>query len=599
MNPCEDFGHFVWPTLHADHVQSWKSHLKLQLAWAKRTAKSLQSSTFTFNATRKAASMFNSCIDSARQDLNKSVTVLKKFMKERRLSWPDAPPSTVEPLDVLLDLAVNWQLPLWFRIVLMTPPQTPRQVTILPLEESLFFLTDFSGSRYTEVYRQRWTHYFNLLSQDASDAASESRITKLLEVQNDVIQLLLSFKKTRTYGAHTLRIGDVEASVPSFTTTKLVTLFNKYIHVVPELNEKDEFVSGNVETLKDLFKIFSRHKNTDILDLLGWWLVQILGITMAEAALDQPFQSIQDPPSFLTLYCAIQVEDVYTLMLTCDDASRRVPYERRSLDIFFNTILRAANSWLDKTTAINEENKQIAMGKLSTITVNLWPKEEHVCGDVLWELYSNFPEDEDLFINYWIWARGNASVLARTSIGQDFAQLPHFFYDRPLYYDPLLNSVTISTAALAGPLYYPDGTKSMLYGGLGVAFAVEVAKVFIVFADLLDESARNVTTASETPANACSSEVTDVFHESVALRIAHHAYKEALAHETDPRLEYLSDYSGEQVFFITWCYIALEYRGSQTPQRVCTSATQGFGRFADVFRCPRGIDVTKSSNKCG
>ncbi|KAL3198710.1 hypothetical protein MRX96_044319 [Rhipicephalus microplus] len=58
---------------------------------------------------------------------------LRAFLEQRRLAWPgDFQRLDVHPLDVLLDLAINWEMPLWFSVGVLTVSATGRKSREIP-----------------------------------------------------------------------------------------------------------------------------------------------------------------------------------------------------------------------------------------------------------------------------------------------------------------------------------------------------------------------------------------------------------------------------------------------------------------------------------
>lgn len=130
---------------------------------------------------------------------------------------------------------------------------------------------------------------------------------------------------------------------------------------------------------------------------------------------------------------------------------------------------------MNKTTAavwLDEKTKHVAQQKLLRVRTALWPPADFLTNKVLEDIYGKFPESNNTtFTNLWIAARRTGRNLLGTTAGV-FAQsisestaLPYVQYMHPL------NEVRLAVGALAPPLYYREGTKAMLYGGLGYFYA--------------------------------------------------------------------------------------------------------------------------------
>lgn len=66
----------------------------------------------TNNRWNKAERAYRACLRSQRVDIDS----LRTFLRNRSLSWPKSTTADVHPLDVLLDLDINWNLGLWFTV---------------------------------------------------------------------------------------------------------------------------------------------------------------------------------------------------------------------------------------------------------------------------------------------------------------------------------------------------------------------------------------------------------------------------------------------------------------------------------------------------
>ncbi|KAL1475776.1 hypothetical protein MTO96_037033 [Rhipicephalus appendiculatus] len=143
------------------------------------------------------------------------------------------------------------------------------------------------------------------------------------------------------------------------------------------------------------------------------------------------------------------------------------------------------SSWLDEMT------KHVGMQKLRSVRTKLWPAPEFLANEVLEDTYSEFPDSNSTsFTKLWVATRR----FGRRLLGTKAGFLAHSLIESTalpfVQYLHLLNEVRLSVGALAPPLYYPEGTKSMLYGGLAFIYAKSLI-------DALDSEATKVSTTSQ------------------------------------------------------------------------------------------------------
>lgn len=581
---CENFGSHVYYPMNKNNART--KHQSLQDTWVYETADIFQRGTNTLSATHKAAAMFRSCIDRKGQDVDQSLLVLQDFMKMLRLPWPDDPSLDQEPFDVLLNLAINWQLPLWFQVKLAdTTGDGPRRVWMVPLAKSLLFSNDFDEVRNSESFRQRWMLYSKLLFRHSSKADQTSRITRCLELHNNVSRLLHRFAAGINRKPQNFSFRKTNEVTKVVTSAKLIGILNKHLKVLPELDEDDEFVTSDAVALQDIFNILTLYDHKDILDYLGWSVVQASGV----GGFGQPSEKLPLATDFLllpNLYCVAQVEDVYRLLMASEQTISWHTLEgRRKLHFLFNDILHKAASTLSNATSIEEGVRTAAVYKLKRTTLKLWPSDGYLADKALKNIYLNFPENEDSHIKYWVWSRGNASKMVTRNVYFEIMSLPHFLYDQPLFYDSVQNRVLMSMSILSRPLYYEGGTIAMLYGGLGVIFATQIVRAVNLFLTQLH--------ARTSPS--CMDASNRTILARTALELAYSAFEDVARLKGDLRLGGLPHYSENQLFFIIWCYLTrslMEFGGTTD----CDSVLENFRPFKIAFHCYNDTEVSRGNS---
>lgn len=153
LDPCEDFGAFVcssWnsPTIYSTDVQHDNWH-----RWILGIIDRLQGEdSVTWSSVAKAAAMFNACRTMGAAEVTVARAALNRFFEERGLLSAEAPLREVHPLDVLLDLAINWHLPLWFNVkILQTTNAHP-----IGIHLSSQFFTPYGEEAMNGVPSESW-----------------------------------------------------------------------------------------------------------------------------------------------------------------------------------------------------------------------------------------------------------------------------------------------------------------------------------------------------------------------------------------------------------------------------------------------------------
>ncbi|CAN8020064.1 unnamed protein product, partial [Ixodes persulcatus] len=129
VDPCSDITAYVCSGLKPG--PDYPNEMGLIRRWDEKGADYLERNQFHFKVTRKAAAMYRSCVKQEHANLTSAVI---GFLRARGLHWPNEESSTVDPLDVVLDLLVNWGVPFWFEINLRKlPSQNRHSLSIGPV----------------------------------------------------------------------------------------------------------------------------------------------------------------------------------------------------------------------------------------------------------------------------------------------------------------------------------------------------------------------------------------------------------------------------------------------------------------------------------
>lgn len=211
--------------------------------------------------------------------------------------------------------------------------------------------------------------------------------------------------------------------------------------------------------------------------------------------------------------------------------------------------------------------------------------------------YKPFPERERFHMGYWIrsatiWRalRGNPAYDEFFKTTTDWRG-PQFAYD---YYS---NTVSIAIGALAEPLYYKRATAAITFGGLGSAFAECIVKSLDADGIKIDAGRRllpwwlDSANVSYKEKSSCGApRGGSVFPEVPALEVSYHAFQESVKNDLnsaeDHRLAGSESYSGDQIFFLTYCY----YFCGPSAER-CNKAVKNFSPFAMAFGCAPGTPM--------
>ncbi|EEC10074.1 hypothetical protein IscW_ISCW019578 [Ixodes scapularis] len=124
VQPCQDFYAYVcgkWkPNADETYISDVAGRMRASLLRANSII--LYNGSSRQSSFKKVSATFKSCIERKSEDQASNIKKLKKFMFARGIPWPQDPPEDRHPLDVLLDLDINWGIPVLFKTRLLRNP---------------------------------------------------------------------------------------------------------------------------------------------------------------------------------------------------------------------------------------------------------------------------------------------------------------------------------------------------------------------------------------------------------------------------------------------------------------------------------------------
>ncbi|KAH6936843.1 hypothetical protein HPB50_023722 [Hyalomma asiaticum] len=375
---------------------------------------------------------------------------------------------------------------------------------------------------------------------------------------------------------------------------------------------------------------------------LAWLFVQTHGVVadptrLLFALFGEKSRARQERP----LFCAAQVEASYKLLVAAaDSVTRFTAKERSTISDRLSDVLKArygryclhaysegavpcaygspsmfaeqhtdssAQAAIKKTEGslwLDERTKAFAIDKFSKVKIALWPREGFLTKDALERAFESFPLNSTASLaQLWEETRVIWRTLRDTPEGSENDRLP-FSYTQPYArYWYLLNTVRLSLGVLAQPAYHRQGTRAMLFGGLGFIFARQLVGAVDGSGVGLDATGKPVagswisdSTARVNFEKRLGCEV-DLFPDVPAVEVAFAAFLDGSSSESEGfRLSHR--FSEPQVFFLTLCHLtcACGHRDNQYGAD-CNRVVRNFQPFADAFRCAPGTKMNPT-DKC-
>ncbi|XP_037568097.2 membrane metallo-endopeptidase-like 1 [Dermacentor silvarum] len=605
IDPCDNFTAFVcgnWKPEKRFGDLSHSTFSDMVMSWRMNLRDIVRKGSIELPVGRKAAAMFESCMTQVQSD----VDTFQLFMRDRGLSWPEDAKGR-PPLEVLFDLAFNWNMNLWLKLQLL-PGVTddPRRRILITTNEFLTYwdavLDQVPVDKFATVYNAMVV----IFGGEKENLATEEKVKEVYETMRSVLKTLVRAGTRMTRFPAVFALRDVTNYTELVTAEHVHDVIKKTLQIDPPFSIDELLLFDDIRVLQAMLGIIRTYNDTALFRHLSWLFVYAYGVVAHPAlVLHTLFGSAEWAKAVQPRYCAVQVEDSYKLLVAAlASVAGFSPEERRTIDEHLETIKQVT---LNKTTAavwLDEKTKHVAKQKLLRVRTALWPPADFLTNKVLEDIYGKFPESNDTtFTNLWIAARRTGRNLLGTTAGV-FAQsisestaLPYVQYMHPL------NEVRLAVGALAPPLYYREGTKAMLYGGLGYFYAKKLINTVDSAGAKVDAQGRIVSSwlseesqqQYERRVNGCLGENATVFPEVPAMEVAHAAFLQDTGTNHDLLSPNLTEH---QVFFITTCAASCALSASHnTYGGDCNKAVMNFAPFAEAFSCPLGSRMNPV-NKC-
>ncbi|XP_075536751.1 endothelin-converting enzyme 1-like [Dermacentor variabilis] len=597
VNPCNDFESFVcskWKPSADPYAYGSALASHAIIAWFNGFHTLITRGVDHFSAVKKARGMFEVCLTNNAANGSSSV-LLRQFMLDRKIPWPNDPLPSASPFGVLLDLAYNWNIHIWFRL---RPLRMRKGEPHILLFRTADFVPLWNAYKDENIRVEGVLHYWNKFQDTfAMDEPrrSDVEIEAINSVERSVFSQLQQLFGTEWVTPGGFLLKDISSVTTSMPSAEWMKELNMNARVESGYGPSDLIIASDVALLETIDRLFLKFDRRSLLLHLSWFFIQTF------APLEDLPKSLEETwPSDVRRrrQCAIRIEDSYGLLVrSLVVVSRFTAESRAAIDRYLDRVTQIARSKISALSWFADDSfKRTVSSKLQNTRPVLWPPEELLTNEGLSAIYANFSSKEASLVEYWIDAMKSTRALRGEPKYYDVLDFP-INYLQPLFaYDYVLNKVLISAAALGLPAYTGRGTRAMVYGGLGFSYALQLVKAFNQGGFKVDANghvganswapeewfealARRSTECSGSPANR------SLFPEVPALELAHAAY-EASRGDTPQVGRITKVFTEDQIFFITACFSLCNLAPTLDSLRgECNKAVANFPEFSRAFNC--------------
>ncbi|XP_037555796.1 membrane metallo-endopeptidase-like 1 [Dermacentor silvarum] len=364
----------------------------------------------------------------------------------------------------------------------------------------------------------------------------------------------------------------------------------------------------HVGYMKAIDDLFGKHENQQLVRHLSWLFVKMYIPATAPEFFVGVYGNAETSKIYRPLFCGYNVELPYRLLVSvlCYVSSASSNH-RLLIDASFDSLVLAATEKLMNSFWLDARSKVLAVEKIKGVQNRLWPEDIVFEPGFLDGVYKDFPGNEtSTFGSYWIASRKSVREAKKSKHYRSLSTKPISSAEPYLTYDAILNRVLVTMGAVARPMYYKNGTRGMLYGGIGFLMTLQLVKSLdrnglrwhpngsAVDSFLTEESRKEFAARDSCRVREANA---SVFPEIPAVEVAYAALQRALQQD-GRRFRIAKNLTEERVFFVTLCFMTCPRRYTPSPYRVdCNKALQNFPEFSRAFQCPEGSKMNPA-NKC-
>ncbi|XP_037572279.1 neprilysin-11 [Dermacentor silvarum] len=614
-DPCEDFGRFVCSGWVHNYKRITTTLVHEVLAdWLYRIAELTSSNAAAGGISNKAQEMMIACATRT-DDYAASLSSLKSFMVALGFAWPEnefhvGPNEYAKFLHLLIELDVNWALPLWFHIERHDTSGSRRQ-TFVVRSSFMASVWQYFNKELLD-YRGAYDWYLRLFElcvfRDDLSASQifHSFLKDSADVQLAIVGALDNADRSRVYRPQLIRLGGTPAFATKLSPVMWMDVLREVYESDGPVTVGDFLLATNERLMSAIEKLFVAFSAQTLWFHTTWWFLQTVG-TFSSNVLPAIVAAVDFGKlgSMLnTVYCVLQMELTYNALLAAITKSQFTEDEVREIPRYFSRIKTLAIEKIGSSNHMNDTMKSTLLNVLTETTTAIWPEGGFQSQRSFDRLFGAAGNDSHDFFSQWYRARIALQKSRGSSLYEETVKTYRVNNNRLFEYKYIPNVVSASAASLHPPLYYSNGTSAMTYGGIGFLFAMELVDAlnFMILRPVLNGTtwgANATWRLWDTFSCPAANDRERVFPMLPALDIAYSAYKRFRDPMKDFPLRGLDSYTPEQIFFLTFCHATCRIEGLTGAQYSpdCSVAVRNFEPFAKAFSCDSGSKM-HPAHKC-
>ncbi|XP_065285236.1 endothelin-converting enzyme 2-like isoform X2 [Dermacentor albipictus] len=610
VDPCEDFAAYVCSSPSAAGLVSSDNHHASAMdaaiySWYSGLGEMLHVGSASVPFGRKPLEMYESCSEGV-SGLDSDPVEFLRFVNEAGLSWPDEPSKGADALSVFVSHAFYYEAPAWFSVAISESTNRSDWRLVFSPSRHLPGMLE----QHERVFRsgspvRHYRNTFRAIGGGDVGPWNEELINEMATMERDVLWKLFGAVSSPRKASALISLEEFDNYTPSISCSSWLRALRQSLPLRPTL--ATEVYLTDVTYIKTVGELFAKYDDQRLLRHLSWLFVQRYAAVVNVSVLVDGYMDYEAAKAARHQFCGFNVEVSYNLLLSVLYFVLRISnFDKASIDATFDSLTAAARHLVIKSSWLDSESKCVAAEKLRAVKMGIWPNKALLKPKTLETIYGDFPEDQGSFTAYWTETRRKLREAKQDVLYHRFANRPMNAAEPYLTYEAIANSVLIATGAVAKPLYYSNGTKGMMYGGIGFLMMLEIVKSLDISGlrwhpngSVVDSILSEASMEKFDIRDSCrvGGENVSVFPEVPALEVAYSALQEALTRDRR-RFRISENITEERAFFLTLCLMTCRRKRLVSTARAdCNKAVRYFRLFAKAFSCPLGSNMNPRT-KC-
>ncbi|KAH7945884.1 hypothetical protein HPB49_016846 [Dermacentor silvarum] len=360
-SPCKNFAHFV-----CSRVKNKYSYLADSVVTQRilHQTNEIIKQRVNHSVFRRPSEMIRRCLDANSRD-DATLNFFVEFLRNKSFAWPtpgetdDFPDANSrnysQPLKILLDLAVTWAVPIWFRCnLLFRNDFSDRAVRLAPSDmghAAKIYHQFVVNTNLYPTYVDFIASIIFSLREPTPAFASFVRRSKIM--QEEIYDNLSITFTTSIINPKKVPLKELPSFVGGLTVNDWQRVLRSVYDVHPPISRDDVVFVTNHRLLVVMCTLFKAYTPQEIAFHTVWWFAQT-ACTLSSSLLFNAISSVRLGSQVLSAYCTAITKGFYNILLAAASKADTSSQNQIRINNCFENVRTAAVDKLESMTHIEK-----------------------------------------------------------------------------------------------------------------------------------------------------------------------------------------------------------------------------------------------------